>query len=299
MTKITFLIFISILFCNCTKKEPQKSTDFSVGIIADCQYCDCDIKWDRYYKKSPKRLKEAVTELNKHELDYTIHLGDFIDKRFSSFDSLVPTWNKLRSTSYHVLGNHDFEVADSLKSKIFDKLNLKKRYYSIDSNGWKFLVLDGTDLSFYGSLDSLKLEETKIVFDRIEKDSLPYAKVYNGGISNQQMQWIEQELIIAEKKNQNVGFYCHFSLLPIDNHNLWNSEQLQTMIEKYKNVKIFMNGHNHAGAYNFNNNIHYVTFKGMVNTADSTSYAIANFYKDSIQIKGYGREKDKILLISQ
>ena len=108
MTKITFLIFISILFCSCTKKEPQKSTDFSAGIIADCQYCDCDIKWDRYYKKSPKRLKEAVTELNKHELDYTIHLGDFIDKRFSSFDSLVPTWNKLRSTSYHVLGNHDF-----------------------------------------------------------------------------------------------------------------------------------------------------------------------------------------------
>ena len=114
------------LIISCTKNNPEKPTDFSVGIIADCQYCDCDIKWDRYYKKSPGRLKEAVSELNKHELDYTIHLGDFIDQYFSSFDSLVPTWNKLNSKSYHVLGNHDFDVADSLKSKIFDKLNLKK-----------------------------------------------------------------------------------------------------------------------------------------------------------------------------
>jgi hypothetical protein len=299
MSKHLLLIVLTVLLVSCAKKETQKSTDFSVGIIADCQYCDCDIKWDRYYKKSPKRLIEAVTELNIHELNYTIHLGDFIDQRFSSFDSLVPTWNKLNSTSYHVLGNHDFEVADSLKSKIFDKLNLEKRYYSIDTNGWKFLVLDGTDLSFYGSLDSLKLKETKIAFDKIEKDSLPYAKVYNGGISNLQMQWIESELDNAKNNNQKVGFYCHFALLPIDNHNLWNSVQLQELIEKYEHVKIFMNGHNHAGAYDFKDNIHYVTFKGMVNTADSTSYAIANFYQDSIQIKGYGREKNKTLLISQ
>ena len=176
---------------------------------------------------------------------------------------------------------------------------LKKRYYSIDNKDWKFIVLDGTDLSFYGSLDSLKIQETKVTFDKIEKDSLPYAKIYNGGLSNQQMEWIENQLTEAKSNNQQVGFYCHFSLLPIDNHNLWNSEQLQILIEKYKNVKVFMNGHNHAGAYDFKNNIHYMTFKGMVDTKDSTSYAIAHFYKDSIQIKGYGREKDKTLLLSQ
>ncbi len=292
------LILILILgLISCTRTE--ENNHFSVGIIADCQYCDCDIKWDRYYKKSPERLKEAVTELNKHELDYTIHLGDFIDQRFSSFDSLVPTWNKLKSPSYHVLGNHDFEVVDSLKSKIFDKLNLKKRYYSIDQNDWKFIVLDGTDLSFYGSLDSLKLKEAKTTFDKIEKDSLPYAKVYNGGLSNEQMNWVEQELITAQNKHQNVGFYCHFPLLPYDNGNLWNTVELQKLIERYKNVKVFMNGHKHLGAYAQKNGIHYVTFKGMVNTADSTSYAIADFFKDSIKIKGYGREKDKTLLLPQ
>lgn len=294
MTKFSSLCLL-ILFLSCSKT--QVSNDFSVGIIADCQYCDCEIKWDRYYKKSPTRLKEAVIELNRHELDYTIHLGDFIDKKFSSFDSLVPTWNQLKSPSYHVLGNHDFEIADSLKSKIFNKLNLKKRYYSIDNKNWKFIVLDGTDLSFYGSLDSLKLAETEKIFKRVSKDSLPYAKVYNGGLSNQQMQWIEQELILANKNSQQVGFYCHFPIFPYDNGNLWNTLEFQEIIGRYKNVKAFMNGHKHRGAYAQKNGVHYLTFKGMVNTADSTSYAIAHFFKDSILIKGYGREENRTLKI--
>lgn len=293
--KKTLFLFILIGFLSCSKTEVKK--DFSVGIIADCQYCDCDIKWNRYYKKAPERLREAVNELNKQDLAHTIHLGDFIDQHFSSFDSLVPIWNELNSPSYHLLGNHDFEVVDSLKPLIFEKLNLKKRYYSINQNNWKFIVLDGTDLSFYGSLDSLKLNEAKQLFNKIERDSLPYAKDYNGGLSNEQFTWVEQELEMAKSKNQNVAFYCHFPLSPINNGNLWNTKELQQLIKKNEHVKIFMNGHKHDGAYNFKNNVHYLTFKGMVNTSDSTSFATAHFYKDSIQIKGYGREVSRTLKI--
>ena len=290
---LILVLFIGLLSCSKTKN----SNHFSVGIIADCQYCDCDIKWNRYYKKAPQRLKAAIDTLNKHDLAYTIHLGDFIDKNFSSFDSLVPTWNNLKSPSYHVLGNHDFEVVDSLKPKIFEKLNLKKRYYSFEQGIWKFIVLDGNDLSFYGALDSLKMKQTELLFNRIESDSLPYAKPYNGGLSKEQFTWIEQELVLAKNNNQHVGFYCHFPLSPINNGNLWNTKELKKLIEKNKHVKLFMNGHKHDGAYNFESGVHYLTFKGMVNTSDSTSFATAHFYKDSIQIKGYGREINRTLKI--
>ena len=227
MGKQILLITLAIIIVSCSKAEENKN--FSVGIIADCQYCDCDIKWNRYYKKAPQRLRVAVDELNKHDLAYTIHLGDFIDQHFSSFDSIVPTWNKLNSPSYHVLGNHDFEVADSLKPQIFEKLNLKKRYYSFEQDNWKFIVLDGTDLSFYGALDSIKQKETKAFFKKIESDSLPYAKPYNGGISKEQFSWIEQELALAKDNNQNVGLYCHFPLSPVNNGNLWNTNELLVM----------------------------------------------------------------------
>ncbi|AOW22067.1 phosphoesterase [Urechidicola croceus] len=297
---MTLLIFFGALYLyknyNTQKKEVQ-NTDFTLGIIADCQYCDCDVKWNRYYRNSPQRLKEAVTELNKHNLEYTIHLGDFIDQHFESFDSIIPTWNQLKSTSYHVLGNHDFDVADSLKSKVFDKLNLKKRYYSIDKDDWKFIIIDGNDLSFHGALTKEKQQETDSIFRKIESDSLPYAKIWNGGISNQQFEWIEQELIAAEENEQKVGFYCHFPLVPIANDNLWNTEELQELIRQYKNVKVFMNGHNHDGAYVLKNKVHYITFKGMVDTKDSTSFSLAKFTNDSILIKGFGREKSRKLAV--
>lgn len=297
LKKFTFYLLILLTTLSCSKTK--KSNEFSVGIIADCQYCECDASRNNYYKKAPQRLKEAVNELNKHEIAFTVHLGDFINQDISSFDSLAPTWNKLTSDSYHVLGNHDFDVVDSLKPKVLEKLNLKKRYYSIDKNNWKFLFLDGTDLSFYGTFDSLKQRETQTYFDKIKKDSLPYAKIYNGGLSQEQFKWIEKELEIAKNNNQYVGFYCHFPLLPINNGNLWNIRELQALIEKNKHVKVFMNGHKHKGDYAFKNGVHYLTLKGMVQTEDSTAYAKAHFFKDSIKIKGYGRELNRVLKITE
>lgn len=270
---------------------------FTIGIVSDCQYCDCDIKWDRYYKKSPARLKEAVKELNKQQLEYTIHLGDFIDKGFKSFDSISPTWNLLKSKSYHVLGNHDFDVVDSLKSKIPSKLGLDNRYYSFDIQNWKFIVLDGTDLSTYGS-ESNKQKEADVMLISKEKDSLPYAMFYNGGLSTSQMTWVKSELEQSKENNQNVGFYCHFPANPIDNHNFWNVEEFNKLTKDYPNVKVFMNGHNHAGSYLEKDGIHYITFKGMVDTENESAFATAKFTKDSILIKGYGRENDRFLKIN-
>ena len=99
------------------------------------------------------------------------------------------------------------------------------------------------------------------------------------------------------EKNQNVGFYCHFPANPITNHNFWNTEEFLGLIENYPNVKIFLNGHNHAGSYIQKNGVHFITFKGMVDTKDSTSYALARFTKDSLFIKGFGREEDRNLKI--
>lgn len=293
------LILVSFVFFNCKNKEevaPVTKT-IGIGIIADCQYCDCDIKWNRYYKKSPQRLKKAIEKLNTHNLAYTIHLGDFIDKDFKSFDSINPIWANLKSESYHVLGNHDFEVIDSLKPLIPGKMGLEKRYYSIDKSNWKFIVLDGNDLSFYGTYDSLKLEETKQLFTKISNDSLPYAQTYNGGLSNEQLLWIKDELDLARINHQNVGFYCHFPAFPIDKHNFWNVSEFLELIDEYKEVKFFMNGHNHEGSYAERKNVHYITYKGMVDTKDSTSYAITQISKDSLYIKGYGREVDRKLVL--
>ncbi|TXD54387.1 MULTISPECIES: metallophosphoesterase [unclassified Polaribacter] len=294
MKKITLFTLILISVLSCTKTN---NASFKIGVISDCQYCNCDVKWNRYYKKSPERLKEAVAILNKDTLNYTIHLGDFIDKDFESLDSILPTWQQLKSKSYHVLGNHDFEVKDSLKEQVLQKLNIKTRYYSFVEKDWRFIVLDGNDLSFYGALTPTKQQQTDSIFKLLKDKNIPYAKKWNGALSTKQLNFIQKELDIAVQLNQKVGFYCHFPIYPIDQHNIWNREQFLALIKPYKNVKLFFNGHNHAGAYELVDNVHYLTFKGMVDTENTSAFAKVYFDKDTVFVKGFDREISRKLVI--
>jgi len=290
------ILFLALFLAVVSCKE-KKETSFKIGIISDCQYCDCDVKWDRYYKKAPQRLAEAIAVLNRDSLKYSIHLGDFIDKDFKSLDRILPLWKKLKSPSYHVLGNHDFEVKDSLKAAVIKQLNLKKRYYSFVEQDWRFIVLDGNDLSFHGALTTAKKEQTDSLFNLLKDNKLPYLKKWNGALSSDQLTWVQGELDAAVKNNQKVGFYCHFPIFPIDQHNIWNREQFLSLIKPYNNVKIFFNGHNHAGAYQMENNVHYVTFKGMVDTKSTSAFAKVQFDKDTVSIEGFYREPSRKLVL--
>ena len=296
MKKMLPLLLLFLIMCCNTKKEAVIDyPDFEIGVIADCQYCQCEPTEVRFYKQSPDRMLEAVNELNGHTLAYTIHLGDFIDRDFNSFDTVMPIWNRLKSDSYHVLGNHDFSVADSLKPLIFEKMGLKDRYYSIVKHNWRFIVLDGNDLSIYGALSKKKKQQTDSLFKVLSDAELPNLK---GGLGREQLQWIEKELELATKNKEKVGFYCHFPAVGETNaHNLWNYGQLLDLITPYDCVKFYFNGHNHAGGYVKKEGIHYLNFKGMVDTQDSTAFARVTFHHDSLIVKGYGREPDRALKI--
>jgi len=296
-TFFPFLVFI-LACCNPKKEHAAEFQEFEIGIVADCQYCNCETKNNRFYQKSSERLRKAVKELNKHTLDYAIHLGDFIDKDFQSFDTVVPIWNSLKSERYHVLGNHDFNVVDSLKPMIFEKMDVQNRYYSILKNKWRFIVLDGNDLSIHGALTDRKKQQTDSLFKLLSDKNRPNLEIWNGGLSTKQLKWIENELQQATENKEHVGFYCHFpSLGEEQTHNLWNYEQLLALIDQYPCVKFYFNGHNHDGSYVQKNGVHYLNFKGMVDTKDATSFATVTFRKDSLFVNGYGREPSRKLKI--
>ena len=302
MTRISMLLipFVFLISCNTKKKTSPEIPDFKIGVVSDCQYCDCDPTEVRFYRESPDRLREAVQLLNKETLEYTIHLGDFIDQQFSSFDTVVPIWQGLKSDKYHVLGNHDFWVADSLKPLVFEKMDIKDRYYSVIKKKWRFIVLDGNDLSEHGALTEGKKQQTDSLFNLLADKNMPNVAPWNGGLSMEQLQWVERELQLATANNERVGFYCHFPVLGVsDRHNLWNYDQFLSIIDKYNCVKFYFNGHNHAGGYVEKDGVHYLNFKGMVDTKDTTSFATVTFHKYSLFVKGFGRELSRKLKIKQ
>ena len=67
-------------------------TSFTFGAIADCQYCDGDTAGARQYRNSPAKLQKAVEHLNTMDLEFTVHLGDFIDRDWASFDVVTPIY---------------------------------------------------------------------------------------------------------------------------------------------------------------------------------------------------------------
>jgi manganese-dependent ADP-ribose/CDP-alcohol diphosphatase len=268
-----------------------KADDFSIGAIADCQFADQPDLGERLYRLSPGKLEKAISHLNDNDLDYVIHLGDFIDKGWESFDTLMPITDELKHPLYHVLGNHDFSVADDKKALVFEKLNMPTRYYSFVHKGWRFIITDGNDISFQGwAKGSTNYNEAKA----LHKNQYSDRETWNGALSDKQLSWIKSELELAKKVDEKVALYSHFPIFPANEHNLWNDNDVLSLVSSYAAVKLWLNGHNHAGHYGEYKGIHFLTLKGMVDT-EQTSYSKIDFLDDKIIVHGFGRQQNMTL----
>jgi len=283
-----------LLFTNVFANGEEKSTKiFLFGVIADCQYHAVQGKGIRKYSLSESKLKKAVAHLNTMNLQYVVHLGDFIDRDFKSFDVVSPIYEQLNMPKYHVLGNHDFAVSDEKKKDIPQKMDLSSRYYDFEVKGWRFVVLDGNDISFHAYPKNS--EKYKKAAEYYEQNMLKSPK-WNGAIGAKQLSWLKSVLEKASRDREKVVLYSHFPIYPENIHNLWNANELIQLIEACSCVKAYINGHNHNGNYGIKEGIHYLTLKGMVDT-DQTSYAVINVYEDRLKVIGYGREENRIMII--
>lgn len=82
------------LFClmpfGSAKSQPFEKPLFSIGAIADCQYADEPDAGKRMYRSASEKLREAVAAFNKLDLAFVVHLGDFIDGDWHSYDTILP-----------------------------------------------------------------------------------------------------------------------------------------------------------------------------------------------------------------
>lgn len=287
MTLAKFFLIFTFFF-----NSPLGFADqFKIGLIADCQYADKPDKGNKKYRTSLHKMEEAVDDINHEKVEMVFHLGDFIDTDFDSFQKVINITKNLNAPLYHVLGNHDFKVKEELKENVPVILGLKNRYYSVQKKGFRFLILDSTDLSIYAhakdhprTLESIK----------VHREQYPHATQHIGGISKEQFTWIKQELKFAEEQNEKVILMSHHPIYPSNSYNVWNDHELLQELAKNKHVVAYFNGHYHEGDYGVFEGIHFLTLKGMLNT-DINSYAVAELKSDSIIIHGIGREEDRVM----
>jgi manganese-dependent ADP-ribose/CDP-alcohol diphosphatase len=288
MKKIVFIL-IHILLGSCANKEPY----LKVGLVADPQYADKATSGKRHYRETLWKLGQAIDTFNYQNIDFVQNLGDIIDVEWKSYDAILSVYDKLKPSikNYQLLGNHEFSI-DSIHLKdILKRLSMPNYYYSYSKKGWRFIVLDATDYSYYSNaLHNHDVREIDLYFEKT-KNQLNSQR-WNSAMGAEQQNWLKQELDSAHLSEQKVILFSHMPLRPKDDpHNLWNDQDIIEIIEQNPDVVAFINGHNHSGGHVFKNGIHYITLFGMVDTSIS-SYGILKFYKDSLMLRGYGNQKN-------
>ena len=272
---------------------------FSFGIVADPQYADIPARpeMNRFYAESTKKLADAIDTFNQEDLAFVVTLGDLIDRGWDSFETVLDCYDQLRHRSLLLPGNHDFAVGPEHLAKVHDRLNMPARWHDFSLGDFRFIVLDGNDVStFAPPLGDPRrgLAETRL--ETLRQAGALNAQDWNGSFSDKQLSWLRATLAKADAMQEQVVLFCHYPLYPENAHNMWDAPEVLKVLAAHHSVKAWFCGHNHDGNYGAIGNTHFVNMKGMVDTPDQNAFAIADVYPDRIVIRGFGRETSRILM---
>ena len=194
--------------------EQEQIPLFRFGVLTDVQYCECDPAGTRYYRSSLQKLREAVNSFKTDSMAFIVDLGDLIDKEFTSYKPVMNILDSSGLKVWHATGNHDYSVDQKYKKRIPQLENHKEGYYSFNQNEFRFIVLNGNDISTYGTGNKKTVEEAQQLITKIRAEGEPNAIDWNGGLGEKQMGWFKSQLDNASVKNEKVIILCHFPVWP-------------------------------------------------------------------------------------
>jgi len=135
----------------------EKPLLFSIGLVTDVQYADKndDILPDakKYYREALTKLSKCIDSFNEKNLEFVVHLGDLIDGNINlektkiDLEETIKVLSKSTKKFHYIIGNHCLSVP---RDHLFERLKIKQSYYDLVIKGWRFLFLDGSDISVYG-----------------------------------------------------------------------------------------------------------------------------------------------------
>lgn len=282
--------------------------ELSFGIVADCQAANADDftakirgtndEFTNCYRLSPYKLEEAVRTFNEHDLEFIVHLGDFVDRNLHDAERLHRIMARATAPLFHVLGNHEFWNNESL-DMVLNAYNMQSNYYSKRSNGNRFIFLDTCDLGVLEHPEgSTQWKVGRALLDKMQMEGAINAYHWNGGVGDRQMEWLDGELTQAVRHDEKAILFAHHPVFPPGTLNALNDNEIMRMIDGYDNIAAFINGHNHGGNFGVRNGVPYVTIEGML-SGKTNAYAVADVYDDRLVINGYGRVPSRTLYVQE
>jgi predicted MPP superfamily phosphohydrolase len=286
----TSLASLAVLPISCALDSSSKARQGTArfGIVTDCHYADADAQGTRFYRESLDKLSECVTLMNAEKVDFLIELGDFKDqdnppaekKTLSYLQAAEKVLERFNGPTYHVLGNHDMDSTSKIQFlKRVDNTNIdsNRSYYSLDSNGLHYVVLDANYRTDGADYEHGNFDWT------------------DANIPSKELHWLKRDLAAAPGA---VIVFIHQLLDGTGSVYVRNAAQVRQVLEASGKVLAVFQGHHHSGSYSNIAGIHYYTLKALVEGRgpENNSYAIAEVHPDSsITVTGYRKAVSKML----
>ena len=199
--------------------------------------------------ESDKLLDDAIEQVNAiPNISFVMFTGDLIDKAFQKeLEAFLPHAQKLNYPWYFAFGNHDTMIGGYLTPATYIKevqkynpnFKFEKSYYSfVPQKGYKAIFLDS------------------IIRDRLTS---------NGQIDKEQLGWLDNEI-----KNSPKDVILIFMHVPVTepfnspNHRLLNADDVESVLNKYKNPIAVFQGHYHAAMIKQKGNVVYISSPSLV-----------------------------------
>jgi 3',5'-cyclic AMP phosphodiesterase CpdA len=283
------MFILSLISSGVNISAQEKKPLIQFGIIADIQYADCEPGGTRFYRNSLHKLDDCVNYLNDSKVQFTINLGDVIDRNFADLDSVLVRLKRLKNKVYNTTGNHDYHgITDN--RILYDKLDMPSEYYSFKKKNWVFILLNTNEISSYANVMGTEKErELTAMRQQIKSSGGIQGAEWNGGVGKKQLPWLNNQLAKAEKSGDCVLVFTHHPLYPKTGFTALNNMEILDVIGNYSCVKAVFSGHHHTGSFAYYKNIPVVTVEGLIETENENAFGIIKIYNNKIVLEGNGR----------
>ncbi len=241
------------------------------GIITDIHY-----ELESNIVAAPDEdLRASLHCFQNHQVDFLLQLGDLIQGDDTSKEEelrhVCALLDEFQGPVRHVLGNHCLALP---REKLMAALRLHNPFYSFSLQGYRFIVLDGMDVSVLRNAETDEELQILALF-RAHLELHDYC----GAVGTKQKIWLKSELERAEQAGEIVIAVCHFPLLPDTTDQkyglLWNHNEIAELLASSTALKVCLSGHFHHGGYACFRGKHFVVLPAFVNRHEHPEFTCA------------------------